>query len=120
MKKVMFLAITLVALVCTSCTKTDTKGYYSYSPIMNIHGPGNNTTELDDALRPKLGKTMQLTKSEARAEWNSFMSSVSNINVTLNDSSYYSVKFCRREEKDGQFVNVETIGEHTWGHAPAN
>ncbi len=120
MKKVMFLAITLVALVCTSCTKTDTKGYYSYSPIMNIHGPGNNTTELDDALRPKLGKTMQLTKSEAHAEWNSFMSSVSNINVTLNDSSYYSVKFCRREEKDGQFVNVETIGEHTWGHAPAN
>jgi hypothetical protein len=48
------------------------------------------------------------------------MSSVSNINVTLNDSSYYTVKFCRREEKDGQFVNVETIGEHTWGHAPAN
>ena len=59
MKKVMFLAIALVALVCTSCTKTDTKGYYSYSTIMNNHGPGNNTTEIDNDLRPKLGKAMK-------------------------------------------------------------
>ena len=62
---------------------------------------------------------MQLTKEEAQTEWNGFLSSVSNITVTLNDSSYYVVKFCRQETQNDQLVNVETIGTKTWGNVPA-
>ena len=86
MKKVMFIAVALVAIVCISCTKTGSKDYYSYSTSFRINGQGNNTTELENILRPKLNSVMQLTKEEAQTEWNGFLSSVSNITVTLNDS----------------------------------
>ena len=65
------------------------------------------------------GQLMQLTKDEANTEWNSFLASVANIVVTLNDNSYYTVKFNRVEEKDGQFTPVEKVGEKTWGTKPA-
>ena len=119
MKKVMFIAVALVAMVCISCTKTGSKDYYSYSTSFRINGQGNNTTELEKILRPKLNNVMQLTKEEAQTEWNGFLSSVSNITVTLNDSSYYVVKFCRQETQNDQLVNVETIGTKTWGNVPA-
>ena len=118
MKKVMFIAIALVAMVCISCTKTGSKDYYSYSTSFRINGQGNNTTELDNILRPKLNNVMQLTKEEAQTEWNGFLSSVSNITVTLNESSYYVVKFCRQETQNDQLVNVETIGTQSWGNVP--
>ena len=76
MKKVMFIAIALVAMVCISCTKTGSKDYYSYSTSFRINGQGNNTTELENILRPKLNSVMQLTKEEAQTEWNGFLSSV--------------------------------------------
>ena len=60
MKKVMFIAVALMAMLCTSCTKTGTKDYYSYSTSFRINGQGNNTTELENILRPKLNDVMQL------------------------------------------------------------
>lgn len=121
MKKVLLVAIALMALVCTSCNKTPTttKYYYSYSNEMGIHGMDNDISALTQIVDPKYGQLMQLTKDEANTEWNNFLASVANIVVTLNDNSYYTVKFNRVEEKDGQFTPVEKVGEKTWGTKPA-
>ena len=118
MKKVMFLAIALVALVCTSCTKTNTntKGLYEYTTDSHVQASFDDVSALDDLLRPKLHHGFyELTKEEARAEWNSFMQSAQNVNVSITKPDhYFTVKFVRKEAKDGAFVIVETVGEHTW------
>lgn len=120
MKKVTFLlAIAMVALICGSCTKTQTKGYYYYSNEFYINGIDNDISELNELVLPKLNNMMQLTNQEATVEWNSFMASASNISVTLNETSYYTVRFARYEDKNGQFVPVETVGEKKWGNGTA-
>ena len=117
MKKVTFLLAALIigGMMLTGCSKPDTKGYYSYSTSFHFQ-LGDDVSALDEIVKPKLAQSMYtLTKEEAVAEWNSFLQSVQNVNVSFaNPDSYYTVKFNRIEEKDGSFAPVENIGEKTW------
>ena len=118
MKKVTFLLATLcvVGLLLTSCTKTNTKGLYEYTTDSHVQASFDDVSALEDILRPKLHHGFyHLTNDEAHAEWNSFLKSVQNVNVNITrPGNYYTVKFVRREAKDGAYVIVETIGENTW------
>jgi hypothetical protein len=118
MKKVTFLlaALCVVGLFMTSCTKTNTKGLYEYTTDSHVQASFDDVSALDDLLRPKLHHGFyELTKDEARAEWNSFMQSAQNVNVSITKPDhYFTIKFVRREVKDGAYVTVETVGEHTW------
>ena len=124
MKKVTFLlAILLVGgMMLTGCTKTgDGKGYYSFTTKEKTNTyAGDDVSGLTEALRPRLANGMYtLTKAEAKAEWNNFLKDIENVKVTINGAdSYYVVQFNRKEEKDGGFVTVETIGEKSWGNVP--
>ncbi len=120
MKKVMFLLATLLigGMMFTSCTKTDTnvKGLYSYTTDSHVQASYDDVSALNDILKPKLNQGFyNLTKEEAVKEWNSFLESVQNVNVSITKpGNYFTVKFNRKEEKDGAYVTVETIGEKTW------
>ena len=118
MKKVMFLlaAFFVVGLLFTSCTKTNTQGLYEYTTDSHVQASLDDVSALNDILRPKLQHGFyNLTNDEAHAEWNSFLQSVQNVNVSITGTDhYYTVKFVRKEAKDDAYVIVETIGEKTW------
>lgn len=120
MKKVTFLLAALIfgGMMLTGCQKdpTSTKGYYSYTTEEHTQANYDDVSALTEILRPKLAHGMYtLTKEEATAEWNSFLKSIENVQVNITKpGNYYTVKFNRKEAKDGSFVTVETIGEKTW------
>ena len=121
MKKITFLLAILVVfggMMLTGCTKDNpsAKGYYSYTTVEQTQSSFDDVSALTEILRPKLAQGMYtLTKEEAVAEWNSFLKAVENVQVNITKpGDFYTVKFNRKEEKDGSFVTVETIGEKTW------
>jgi outer membrane murein-binding lipoprotein Lpp len=120
MKKVTFLLAALIigGMMLTGCRKDNpsAKGYYSYTTVEQTQSSFDDVSALTEILRPKLAHGIYtLTKEEAVAEWNSFLQAIENVNVNITKpDSYYTVKFNRKEEKDGTFVTVETIGEKTW------
>jgi hypothetical protein len=118
MKKLTFLlaAFFVVGLLFTSCTKTNTESLYEYTTDSHVQTSLDDVSALDDILRPKLHHGFyHLTNDEAHAEWNSFLKSVENVNVSITGPGhYFTAKFVRKEAKDGAYVIVETIGEKTW------
>ena len=122
MKKVTFLLAILVigGMMLTGCKKDNpsAKGYYSYTTDSHIQASCDDASALNEILKPKLDHGMYtLTKEEALAEWKSFEKSIENVQVYIGKPDhYFTVKFNRKEEKDGSFVTVETIGEKTWNY----
>ena len=120
MKKVTLLLAILVigGMMLTGCKKDNSsaKGIYSYSTAEHIQASCDDVSALTEIVYPKLDHgNYILTKEEALAEWDSFMKSVENVNISITKPDhYYTVKFNRKEEKNGAYVVVETIGEHTW------
>ena len=121
MKKVILIALAIIALGFSSCNKQETPGYYCYSNKFHLSEalgmPENNVTELDQYLvTNKFEKIFTLTKEEAEAEWESFITATEAMTIFLNEDSYYEVSFDRCEKQDQTMVPVENIGKKRWGN----
>ena len=125
MKKVMFLlaALLIGGMMFTGCSKDDpnAKGLYSYTTKQNINGATDDISALLPFVGPKVNAGMvEMTKAEARADWDAFYKSIQNVYVQVNGAnSYYVVMLNRVESQGDSFVAVENIGKQEWGHVPA-
>lgn len=121
MKKLILFALIISAVAFSSCKKEETKYYYYYTTsrhLVDVTGmPENNISQLDTYLvENKFGKVFEFTTKEAQEEWQSFVNATSEMEIFVNEDSYFQVSFDRYEKQEGQnMVAVENIGKLRWG-----
>lgn len=121
MKKLILFALIISAVAFSSCKKEETKYYYYYTTsrhLVDVTGmPENNLSQLDSYLvENKFGKVFEFTTKEAEEEWQSFVNATSEMEIFVNEDSYFQVSFDRYEKQEGQnMVAVENIGKLRWG-----
>lgn len=123
MKRIILTFISIVfAYAMTSCDKARETDYYSYYVSFGNHYTSfmpevSDFSAIDEAIESRINiPPYELTRKEAEAEWQSFLDSVDESRLVINEGDYYTVKFCREEIRGNRFEPVETIGEKTWGH----
>ena len=121
MKKLILFALIISAVAFSSCKKEETKYYYYYTTsrhLVDVTGmPENNLSQLDSYLvENKFGKVFEFTTKEAEEEWQSFVNATSEMEIFVNEASYFQVSFDRYEKQEDQnMVAVENIGKLRWG-----
>lgn len=115
MKKFLLLAFALVvsSILFVSCEKDDNTSYYAYNT--DIRTSSNSKCEaINNALKSRLGVEYNISESEAKAEWNSFLNSIDESSIVMAPGDSYTVNFCKMEVRNGRYEEGKVIGEKTW------
>ena len=118
------LLVLMVALPMTaSCEGSDDyvknlKSEYEYT--VNKHNvKGSDIEAIEQALdKHEWQKSKSLTKDEAKAEWESFLSDINDEEVEITDGEYVTVRFHELVpitiDEIIHWIEGDSVGEKTW------
>ena len=94
------------------------KSVYGYTVIRH-KVKESNIAAIEQALeKHEWQRSQNLTKDEAKAEWESFMSDINDEEVNIIDGGYVSVSFHKVESMTIDdiitYIDGEKVGEKTW------
>ena len=120
----------IVALLCLPAVNAavSCKGYddyvknlkYEYGYTVKKHNvKGSDIEAIEQALdKHEWQKYKQLTKDEAKAEWESFLSDINDEEVEITDGGYVTVRFHELVpmtiDEIIHWVEGDSVGEKTW------
>jgi len=120
----------IIALLClaavsaiVACERSDDyvknlKSEYRYT-VKKHNVKGSDIEAIEQALdKHEWQKYKQLTKDEAKAEWESFLSDINDVEVEITDGGYVTVRFHELVpmtiDEIIHWVEGDSVGEKTW------
>ena len=120
----------IIVLLCLTAVNAavSCKGYddyvknlkYEYGYTVKKHNvKGSDIEAIEQALdKHEWQKSKSLTKDEAKAEWESFLSDINDEEVEITDGGYVTVRFHEHDpmtiDEIIHWVEGDNVGEKTW------
>ena len=120
----------IIALLClaavsaiVACERSDDyvknlKSEYRYT-VKKHNVKGSDIEAIEQALdKHEWQKSKSLTKDEAKAEWESFLSDINDVEVEITDGGYVTVRFHEfvpmTIDEIIHWIEGDSVGEKTW------